>query len=131
MEQGGNVVEYLTPRKDRAKYIVGPISGGSVAVGDNTTQNTTINGTDADSLRTLMDAIAHVLPSLRMEMQDQKEAAEAADQIVTETGHRTPDRRNIHAALGRLRDLLARAGNQAFIAAVDYELAKLGLPPAR
>jgi hypothetical protein len=45
-----------------------------------------------------------------------------------------PDHPRLYAALGKVRYVIARAGNQALAAvlsaAIDYERGKLGLPPA-
>lgn len=135
MEQGGSVAEYLAPRQGGVTYnFHGPVSGTNVAVGDHATQHATINGIDADNLRTLMQAMIEALPSLHMDTQDQKDAQDAAGEALAEIAQQEPDHPRLHAALTKIRNLLARAGNQALAAvlnaAVDYERIKLGLPPA-
>jgi hypothetical protein len=113
----------------------GPISGSSLAVGDNAVQNTTINAIDARSLRTIVETVIQSLPSLSMDHELQREAEHAASEALNEIKLPRTDRQRLHAALTKLRLLLTRAGNQAastvFGAAIDYELAKLGLPGPR
>ena len=75
-----------------------------------------------------MEPITSILPSLRLAIEDQDAAKEAARQVVSEAGQDSPDKRNIRTALAKLKELLIRAGNLALANAIDYELNKLGLP---
>jgi hypothetical protein len=135
MEQGGNVAEYLTPHSIGVTYnFHAPVSGTNVALGDHATQYAAISSVDADSLRVLMKAVVEALPSLNMDLQAQKDVENATSEVVSEVGEHQADRPRLSKALLAVRGFLARAGNQALAAvlgaAIDYERAKLGLPPA-
>jgi hypothetical protein len=115
-------------------YIIqGPISSSYLAMGENATQHVTINGIDAERLLTLIRAINESLPGLGLDGQEQGKAEETASQALIEIGKHQPNQLQLHAALKKLWSVLARAGNQAlasvFRNAIDYELAKIGLPP--
>jgi hypothetical protein len=127
VERGGSVSEYLSSRQDQAKNInnIGSITAESVVIGDN---NAVIGRIDASSLRDLAGAIGHVLSNRDLRAEDQKTAEAATGEIISETRASEPNRRRLHTALAKLRDILARAGNEALVVAVDHELAKLGLP---
>jgi hypothetical protein len=134
VEQGGNVANHITPRATGPTYnFHGPISGANIAVGDHATQQATIHGIDADSLRTLVQAITQAIPSLGLSSRDQEEADEAAQQIATEAGNHRPDHARLRTALKKIGDTLTNAANQALAAiltaAINQERAKLGLPP--
>jgi len=133
IEQGGGVAEYGKPAKPSVSYrFTGPT--GNVAIGDNATQYATVSSLDAGSLRTLIQAIVEALPGLGLDAQFLSQTKDAANEAAAEIEERQPDQPRLHAALGKVRDLLARAGNQALAAvlsaAIDYELGKLGIPPA-
>jgi hypothetical protein len=134
MEQGGNVAEYLAPRQGGVTYnFHGPVSGTNVAVGDNATQHATINGIDADNLRTLIEGITQAFPALALRTGDQQEAEDAAAQALAEIKEAQPSHPRLRAALAKIGSALGNAGNQALAAVlragIDYEKAKLGLPP--
>lgn len=127
VEEGGDMTERDSSYHNEGKYVINSISGGSVVIGEPGTVNM-YNGIDAHGLGTLMDAIARLLPNLGLSGQDQRLAEDMAGQVLSETRADAPDRGRIHAALGKLRDLLAKAGNEVLIRAIDVELARLGLP---
>jgi hypothetical protein len=80
-----------------------------------------------------MTAVIEALPSLGMEAAIQRNVQDLAHSIVAQLRDSRPDRSRLQSALAKLRDLLGQAGNQAISAvmsaAIDYERAKLGLPP--
>jgi hypothetical protein len=90
-------------------------------------------GIDADSLRTLMQAISEALPALRLDAQQQAEAESTAREIVAEARQSSPDRSRLQRALGGLRRVLASSPQQALAAVlralIDHELTRIGLPP--
>jgi hypothetical protein len=135
VEQGGSVSEYIKqPGKASVSYSFnGPVSGTNFAVGDNAMQHATANGMDAGGLRTVITAITDAFPILRMDAGDEKAAADAASEVISEMEKQIPNASRIGAAISKMRQLLARAGNQALAAAlqaaIDYERTKLGLPP--
>jgi hypothetical protein len=134
MERGGSVAEHVErPAQATASYSFNaPV--GNVAIGKNAHQYAAINAMDADSLRTLMKAIIEALPGLDLDIQGRKDAEDATNQVVYEVQQHEPDRPRLRAAMQKIRELLALAGNQALAAvlsaAVDYERVKLGIPPA-
>jgi hypothetical protein len=135
IENGGNVAEYLTPRESRVTYnFHGPVSGTNVAVGDNATQNATINGVDADGLRTVIQAVIEALPGLGLSDPDQEGAQAAANEVVAELSRREPDKSRLSTAMGKLGSVLTSSAKQALAAVltgvIDYELARMGIPPA-
>jgi hypothetical protein len=134
-KQGGSVAEYLPPGGGSVTYnFNAPVSGANVAVGDHARQRATINGIDADHLQVLMSAITQALPGLNLDAQDCSDVQDAAAQVISEIRQGESDHPRLYAALGKVRDVIARAGNQALAAvlgaAIDYERGKLGLPPA-
>jgi hypothetical protein len=136
IEQGGSVAEYAKqPAKTNISYSFNaPVSGTNVSIGGKAGQHATVSGLDASSLRTLIQAIVEALPGLGLDTQLLRETRGAADEVVDEIGHHEPDQQGVRAALGKVRDLLGRAGNQALAAvlsaAIDYERSKLGIPPS-
>ena len=133
IEQGGTVDEYLKqPANTSVSYSFNaPVYGTNIAIGD----NATINNMDADSLRTLMKAITEALPGLGMSQEDQSDTEDTTIQVFSNIGQ---DPNQIgHASAphsGGCENSSSRAENQALAAvlsaAIDYERAKLGLPPA-
>jgi hypothetical protein len=136
VEQGDGVAEYVKqPARTSITYTFNaPVSGTNVAIGGSATQHATVHSMEADNLRILIDAIAQALPGLGLNTQLIGETKGAVNAAAAEAGQPHPDRTRLHAALGKIRDLLARAGNQALAAvlsaAIDYECNKLGIPPA-
>jgi hypothetical protein len=137
IEQGDGVAEYgKEPAKTNISYTIsGPVSGTNVSIGGNTTQHATVNTVDADSLKTLIQAVIEALPGLGFDAQLITETTGAANGVVAEIEQRQLDKPRLRAALEKVQNLLSRAGNQALAAvlnaAIDYERSKLGLPPAR
>ena len=134
IEQGGDVADYLTPRTTGTTYnFHAPVTGNNVAIGDNATQYTAINSTDAESIRILIEAVTQALPALALGTSNQQEAENAATQALTEIKELNPSHPRIQAALKKIGTVLAGAGNQALSAVlragIDYEMGKLGLPP--
>lgn len=90
-------------------------------------------GIDADSLRTLIEAITEALPALRLDPSQQGEAEDTARNLLTETRRPSPDRSRLQRALGGLRRALASSAQQALAAVlralIYYELTRIGLPP--
>jgi hypothetical protein len=135
VEQGDGVAEYGKPAKTSVSYSFNaPVSGTNVAIGGKATQHATVSSLDTDSLRTLVQAIVEALPGLGFDAQFLTQTKDAANEVAAEIVQRQPDQPRLRVALGKVRDLLARAGNQALAAvlsaAIDYELGKLGIPPA-
>jgi hypothetical protein len=135
VEQGGDVADYLTPRPvgGATYHFHGPVSGTNVAVGDNATQHATINGIDTENIRILIEGITQALPGLALRGADEQEAKDAAAQALAEVKESQPSHPRLRAALTKIGSVLASAGNQALAAVlragIDYEMAKLGLPP--
>jgi len=136
IEQGGSVADSARqPAGTSISYSFNaPVSGTNVAIGDNATQHATGGTVDAASVRTLIQAVVEALPILGLDARILDETKDAATQAAAEIGQQQPDRRHPRTALGKIRDHLAQAGNQALAAvlsaAIDYERNKLGLPPA-
>lgn len=132
IEQGGSVAEYAKPAKTNVS--INAVTG-NVAIGDKATQHATVTGMDAGSLGILIQAIFEALPALDFDARILGQTTDAANDVAADIAQRQPDRPHLRTALGRLRDLLARAGSQALAtvlgAAIDSELSKLGIPPAR
>lgn len=136
MEQGGNVAEYLTPRPGGVIYnFNAPLTGTNIAVGDNASQHATVNGIDADSLRTLMTAIIQALPSLGLDATDHKDVERTANEVIYESEQHQADPSRLRSTLTRLRSALAPAAKQSLSAVlnalIDYERQRIGLPPAQ
>jgi hypothetical protein len=135
IEHGGDVAAYLTSKERHpvTYNFNAPVSGTNVAVGDHATQISVTQGIDADALRTLVQAITEALPALGLDSKEQIETEEVASGIVTETQQSSPDRSRLRQGLGSLGRLVASSAQQALAAVlsalIDYELAKLGLPP--
>ena len=111
-----------------------PISGANLIFGDNRGSQNYSTGVDVDSLRTLMAAVTEALPGLKLEPSGQKTIEELAGDVMSELSESRPDRSRLQSALATMRDLIKRASNQAIAAvisaAIDYERAKMGLPPS-
>jgi len=135
IEHGGDVAAYLVDKGRRVTTynFNAPVSGTNVAVGHGATQISVSQGIDADSLRTLVRAITEAIPALGLDRPQQTEAEDAAREIGAEAQQSSPDRSRLQRALGGLRRILASSGQQALAAVlragIDYELAKIGLPP--
>lgn len=135
IEHGGDVAAYLA-----GSHVAGttynfnaPVTGTNVAVGDGATQVSVTQGIDADSLRTLMQAICEALPALRLGAPQQADAESTAGEILAEARQTSPDPSRLQRALGGLRRSLASSAQQALAAVlsavIDHELARIGLPP--
>jgi DNA-binding PadR family transcriptional regulator len=135
IEHGGDVAAYLASKDSHVTTYTfnAPVSGTNVAVGHGATQLSVTQGIDAGALLTLVQAITEALPGLGLDRPQQAEAENAADGIAVESQQPNPDRSRLHRSLVGLRRVLAASGQQALAAvlraSVDYELAKLGLPP--
>lgn len=134
IDQGGDVAEYFTPRPAGATYnFHAPVTGTNVAIGDHATQSATVQSVDADSLQQLVDGIIKMLPSLALQGGGQRDAEEAAGQVLAEVKKPQPSRARLGELLSRIGSVLGNAASQALAvglcAAIDYERRKLGLPP--
>ena len=138
VEQGGDVAEYGKPVKPSVSYTItsftAPVTAMNITTGGQANQHATGSSLDAGSLRTLIQAIVEALPGLGLDTQFLNQAKEAANEATAEIEQPQPDQPRLHVALRKVRDLLAQAGSQALAAvlsaAIDYELGKLGIPPA-
>jgi hypothetical protein len=133
IEQGGSVAEYTKPAKNNVNF--NEAVTGNVVVGDYATQHAAISGMDAGSLGITIRAIFEALPALDFDAQVLGQTTDAANEVAADIAQRQPNRPHVRAALGRIRDLLAYAGNQTVAtvlrATIDAELSRLGIPPAR
>lgn len=135
LEQGDAMEEQPASKGKEVYYnINAPISGANLIFGDNRGSQNYSTGVDVDSLRTLMAAVTEALPGLKLEPSGQKTIEELAGDVMSELSESRPDRSRLQSALATMRDLIKRASNQAIAAvisaAIDYERAKMGLPPS-
>lgn len=104
IEQGGDVAEYL-------------------------------NRLEGVDVRILMMAIVQALPALGLDNQEQEDAEETANQITSEVQQGRSDQSRLTHATRRMSQILTKSAQQALATVltgvIDYELSKLGLPPAR
>ena len=128
--RGGN-----SDRGGAEYHFHGPISGGNFSVGENAFQQVTVNGVDVSSLSSLLTLVTGALPSLELERKARDNVEDVAVEVLGEIQLPRPDQSKLGAALKKIRLLLTSAGNQALVtvlsATIDYELAKLGIPPVR
>jgi hypothetical protein len=134
MEKGLSVADYLDRRTGgTTNNFFGNISGSNLAWGDHATQHSTVNGVDAEGLKTLVDAVLHALPVMGLASPDQQAAEAAAADLAAEARAESPNPSRVHRVLRRLGAVLSNAGEQALSvvlkAAIDHVAASVGLPP--
>lgn len=131
MEKNQGVARYLEAvTVGTTNNFYGPVSGTNLAWGDNSRQNSTAGGVDADGLSTLAQAIIQALPGLELREGELAAVQAAVFEVTAAAEEQTPDKKRLGSALVAARHALATGGNQALAlviaAAVNHALAALG-----